>query len=154
MMNFGINNESTAVWKYVEHMRSNRHGVITHWSGLVVHEDYFWLGASPNRKVYDPQAAPPYGLVEVKCLGKIENRTKHPKDLCGEKAHFYILKADDKYYLKPSHKYYKQVQGQMTLAGADWRDFLVYSNAGMLIIRIELDHAFAQNRPLVYWRPI
>lgn len=35
--------------------------------GLVVHPQAPWLGASPDGLVYDPNATPAYGLVEIKC---------------------------------------------------------------------------------------
>ena len=104
--------------------------MITYRSGLIVHEHYFWLGASPDRKMYDNQTEPPYGLVEVVYLGKIEN--------------ILYLKGRWQVLFKTISQILQTGTGQMTLAGADWCDFLVYSNAGMLIIWIELDHAFSQ----------
>lgn len=36
-------------------------------SGFVLNPDAPYLGASPDAKVYDPTANPPFGLPEVKC---------------------------------------------------------------------------------------
>ena len=81
MMRYGLKNESTAVQMYTKYMHS-----IGHTSGLVVDHRCFWLGASPDRKVFDPQSTPPYGLVKVKCLGKKENQKKDSKSSVMEKA--------------------------------------------------------------------
>ena len=87
------------------------------------------------------KAPQPYGLVEVKCLGRKENQKRHPKELCDEES-FYIEQCEGKFLQKKSHMHYKQVQGQMVLAGADWCDFVVYSDVGMIISRVALDTSF------------
>ena len=50
--------------------------------------------------------------------------------------------CEGKFLLKKSHMHYKQVQGQMVLAGADWCDFIVYSDVGTTILRVALDTSF------------
>ena len=118
MMSYGLINESAAVEMYTKYMNSIGHEVTTYRSGLVVDGRSFWLGASPYRKVIDPQNTPPYGLVEVKCLGKKENQKMDPKEICNEES-FCIEQCKAKFLLKKSHMHYKQVQGQMVLTGAD-----------------------------------
>ena len=141
ILDYGVQNESTAVCKYIEYMNAHGHWVKTYRCGLIVSPEHFWLGASPDRKGYDPQSDPPYGLIEVKCLGKKEYQVTHPKDRCTDE-NFYVSLSGDEYKLKTAHKHYKQVQGQMALAGVSWCDFLVYSDVGMLIIRINYDSDF------------
>ena len=58
MMSYSLKNESTAVEMYTKYMHSIGHKVTTYRSGLVVDERCFWLGASPDRKVIDPQSTP------------------------------------------------------------------------------------------------
>jgi len=54
ILNYGLQNESTAVCRYIDYMHSIGHNVQTFTCGLVISAKYFWLGASPDRKVYDP----------------------------------------------------------------------------------------------------
>jgi len=44
---------------------------------------------------------------------------------------------DGKPTLKKRHIYYDQVQGQMVLTGAQWCDFIVYTNKGLSVERIK-----------------
>ena len=44
--------------------------------------------------------------------------------------------------LKHSHSYFCQVQGQMALTERKWCDFVVYTEKGICIERIEYDHFF------------
>ena len=131
-----MKNESIAIKKYTEIGHNVR--------GLVVNLKYFQLGASPDRKVYVPQSDPLFGLIKVKCLGKKESQNIHPKEHCSEQ-NFYVHCVGEDYKLKKNHKHYKQVQGQMTIAGVSWCDFLVYSNTGLIIIRVNYDSDFELN---------
>ena len=54
MMRYGLKNESTAVQMYTKYTHSIGHKVTTYRSGLVVDHRCFWLGASPDRKAFDP----------------------------------------------------------------------------------------------------
>lgn len=51
--------------------------------------------------------------------------------------------------IKKLHMHYKQDQGQMVLAEADWCDlmcdFIVYSDVGMIISRVAMDTSFIHN---------
>ena len=51
-------------------------------------------------------------------------------------------KIGDQCSLKKSHPYYAQVQGQMAITGAKWCDFIVYTNVGMHIQRIQFDSIY------------
>ena len=126
---------------YTKYMHSIGRKITTYRTDLVVDQRCFWLDAFPDRKVFDAQSTPPYGLVEVKCLGKKENQKRHAKELCDEKR-FSIEQCEGKFVLKKSHMHYKQVRGQMVSAGADWCDFIVYSDVGMIISRVGLDTSF------------
>ncbi|KAG0428988.1 hypothetical protein HPB47_024071, partial [Ixodes persulcatus] len=63
---YGRNNEGAACDRYGSVMKSWGHNVSLQHCGLVVHPSCPWLGASPDRLVYDPEELT-YGVLEVKC---------------------------------------------------------------------------------------
>ena len=99
-------------------------------SGFVVHPDASYLGASPDARVYDPTATPPFGLAEVKCpnVDSIE-QVKHVKFVNGKAK------------LKKNHKYYCQVQGQLAITGLLWCDFITSTKSDLTVERIWHDES-------------
>lgn len=99
-------------------------------SGFIVHPDASYLGASPDARVYDPTATPPFGLAEVKCPN-VESITevKHVKFVNGKAK------------LKKKHKYYCQVQGQLAITGLLWCDFITSTNRDLTVERIWYDES-------------
>jgi len=62
-MKFGIENEPVAAQLYSSGFGRNVYAV-----GLVVNPSCCFLGASPDRRVYDPDVpSDPWGLLEIKC---------------------------------------------------------------------------------------
>ncbi|KAH6929478.1 hypothetical protein HPB50_000346 [Hyalomma asiaticum] len=53
--------------KYETTLRTIRHNIQTFHCGLVVDPGCPWLGASPDRVVWDPEEQEPHGIVEIKC---------------------------------------------------------------------------------------
>ena len=54
-------------------MRNIKRGMVTLESrsfhlGLVINPKYSWLGASPDKIVYDPTSNPVFGGLEIKCI--------------------------------------------------------------------------------------
>ncbi|PFX31353.1 hypothetical protein AWC38_SpisGene3816 [Stylophora pistillata] len=85
-------------------------------------------------KVIDETEDSPYGILEIKCPYKHRNVT--PQTGCSGDRQFHLEMLDDFPVLKETHKYYKQVQGQMGISGAKWCDFITYTFKGMVIERI------------------
>ena len=46
---------------------------------------------------------------------------------------------DGRPFLKRSHNYYLQVQGQLGICGLDWCDFVMYTSKSISIERIQFD---------------
>ena len=66
-LNYGRNNEDIVANYYVQYQERHGHpGIKVFPCGLVVNPKYSWLGASPDRVVYDPTSDPPYGGLEMK----------------------------------------------------------------------------------------
>ena len=111
-------------------------------SGFVL-EEYPFLGASPDAAVYDPSLQDPFGLAEIKCPYSFRYVT--PAEACSKSNFFCTLKTDGatpQPNLKDSHPYYAQVQGQMGVTQRKWCDFIVYTEKGLSIQRIQFDNSF------------
>ena len=64
----------------LDKMRNNGHPKITaETSGIFIHPEHGWLGASPDRLVYDPDCNEPNGLAEIKCPISIAINAFHQK---------------------------------------------------------------------------
>src|SRR6266550_95085 len=83
----------------------NRVFYTTEECGLYIHPKYSFLGASPDRLVFDQTAAPKKGL-EVKCLFGKRNETV--VKACEDKNVFASV-VDGKIRLKRNHNYHYEV---------------------------------------------
>ena len=92
-----------------------------------------YLGCSPDGKVIDISSIDQFGLVEIKCPSSKFSVT--PIEACSD-PHFFLEVVDGKPKLNKKHIYYDQVQGQMTITGTKWCDFVVYTKRGLSIERI------------------
>ncbi|KAH7974603.1 hypothetical protein HPB49_017254 [Dermacentor silvarum] len=64
--NYGIKMEPLAAQRYEDALRRLGHAPTVSTCGLLVNPAFPWLGASPDRIVYDPTEQS-YGVVEIKC---------------------------------------------------------------------------------------
>ncbi|XP_077511978.1 uncharacterized protein LOC144122877 [Amblyomma americanum] len=128
---YGITNQQPAVQRYVAVMKARGHDVEDFRSGLVVDPSYTWLGASPNKLLFDPCEIPSHGLLEVKC--PYSSKGKTPDDMgdghCLQKDSMGVFRLDRR------HEYYYQVLGQMALSGLSRTDFVVFSDQFLIIDR-------------------
>ena len=84
--------------------------------GVVVSDSCPWLAASPDRKVYNPDMYPEFGLLEIKCpqVGSVLECKYLSKD------------QDGRLKLKRNHLYYYQVLTQLAVTGLEWCDFFLW----------------------------
>ena len=116
--------ESVALREYQKYMHTIKKPVLVYKSGLVISREDPYLGASPDGKVIDKGCTQHFGLLEIKCP-----QTKFmvtPLEACSD-PNFFLENLNGKPKLKPSHMYYKQVQGQQGITGTRWCDFVVYT---------------------------
>jgi YqaJ-like viral recombinase domain len=125
---YGVVNEDNAISAY-----SASTGNVGSPSGLFVHMEYPYLGASPDGLVDDD------GVVEVKCLPSIGNLSF--KDAIEVKKNICLAFVDNKLSLKKSHYYYYQIQGQLAIANRDFCDLVVYADKDIHIERVPRDDA-------------
>lgn len=108
--------------------------------GLVIDKGYPILGATPDARVIDPMCIHPFGIAEVKC--PITKFQVTPLDASSDPNFFMEKRGDDQCYLKESHPYYAQVQGQLGITGVEWCDFIVYTKVGVYVQRIKRNCQF------------
>ena len=158
---FGKENEDVASQLYVQYQNSHGSpGTKVFHCGLVINPHFPWLGASPDRLVYDPNARPPTGGLEVKCIESAQGMTpleafnskETPKE--GKKKSFCLEMKDGHLQLKENHNYFYQVQGQEGVSGIEWFDLALLTDPclglnGLFVQRIH----FEKNKWESEWLP-
>lgn len=142
---WGRENEPKARSKYVEHMQTNGHlGLTTSDSGLVVHVEKCWLGATPDAWVTDPSVKDTNGIAEFKCPYREANMTL---DEACQGSKFCCSMVDGILHLKRNHGYYHQVQLQLYVASdrCKWCDFCVHTTKDLAVERIYPDQEWVSN---------
>ncbi|CAN7942145.1 unnamed protein product, partial [Ixodes hexagonus] len=144
---YGIDNEPVAVSGYVSFMACQDREVVIEETGLHIHREYPYLAVSPDRIVYEEGNK---GLLEVKCPPSKKGMT--PAEACSSDD-FCCQLVDGDVVLKKTHPFYFQVQGQMAVVGAEWCDFVVWTNNGPLsrslsVERVYLDQVFWESEVL------
>ncbi|XP_046841849.1 uncharacterized protein LOC124435961 [Xenia sp. Carnegie-2017] len=137
-MKRGIDLESTAAMAYANVAKNGSVNLFP--SGLIIHPRCPWLGCSPDRLVYDLQAAEsccnPFGLLEIKVVKEGENDFANVR---------YLSKnvATNDFILKNTDIYFYQVQCQLALTGLEWCDFFSYiSDTHFVCNRIKFNKDF------------
>lgn len=106
------------------------------------------MGASPGRLVYDPNARPSTGGLEVKCIESAQGMTplqmkQTPKEV--KKKSFCLKMKGDHLQLDENHNYFYRVQGQEGVSGIEWFDFALLTDPhlglnGFFVQRIYLNN--------------
>lgn len=129
----GIKNESCAADRYLAVMHSMGHHASSRHCGLV-NPSCPWLGASPDRLVFDPEEGS-YGVVEIKCPYKLKDSDAST----AAQETFRLMLEDGIPHLKRDDVYFFQVLGQMAFTGYHWTDFVVFTEKWVAEERIRFD---------------
>ena len=152
-MQRGLQMEPHARKDYVRYMKSIGHNVTVQESGLTLMLGKSYLGASTDGHVCDLNSTGK-GILEIKCPFQIQGeRITHlsPYEILEKFGNdFYCISQGGNLSLKRNSNYYYQVQGGMGVTGADWCDFVVWTEAkgvfkNICIERIKFDHSFWRN---------
>ena len=135
-LEWGVKNEETARSSYSAKQATMHTQFSCTPAGLVVNPEYPHLGASPDGWVNCDCCG--RGVVEIKCPYKY--RFTHPD--CISDSTFYLQHFSDQLKLDPRHKYYYQVQMQISICEVNYCDFVVWTLAGMVTIRVYRNEAF------------
>ena len=143
----GKGKEKVARTIYARKMQQQVPGFAIFDAGITVHPKFPYLGATPDGKVFDPSSSSKFGLLEIKCPYSKRGDTL---DQASSDPDFYIEKVGADFFLKKTHFYYAQVQGQLALTGLPWCDFCVYLSDSneMCVDRIHFDSDYWENELL------
>ena len=113
--------------------------------GLHLLPECSFLGASSDGTVIDSSLDDLCcGCLEIKCPFSCNNRPVmdiSPKEIVRQFPTYSSMELGDdgNLHLKEKHKFYDQVMGEMAILGADWCDFVVFTNAGIAVDQIAFD---------------
>ena len=142
-LRWGRENESSARKSYEKEMEMRKNPIITTRAGLVISQEYGFLGCSPDDWVKDEFASDKRGVAEYKC--PYTAREISPQEACTQIQGFFCTLKDGELKLNRKHNYYYQVQGVMGITGRTWCDFVVWTPKGISIERIDHDPTFWKN---------
>ena len=117
-------------------------------SGLCIHQDFIFIGASPDLVV--SCACHENGLCEIKCPASIKSESPSHENLA-----YLELSSDTQTHLNRTHEYYYQIQAQMGVCGYSYCYFFVYTFHGYHLEKIEFDSSFWSNmltKMTGFWR--
>ena len=118
-----------------------KHNVSVRETGIMIQLLLYWLAASPDGLITDESATPIFWLIEIKC--PISEHNLHAQDAFRDK-NLCVELRDGMPPLKEKYTnvYYSQIQITMGLSQLKFRDFIVYSFKGMIIIRIPFSEIY------------
>ena len=121
--------EAVAVREYVAVKKAESEPVVVKQCGLCLDTDFSFLGASPDRLVFDINQKE-HGVVEVKCPFK--NYHYSQEEACRD-PDFFCREVGGIICLKTGHDHFYQVQGQLGITGLPWCDFVVWLGSGGIV---------------------
>ena len=129
---YGRIHEDDAIEHYVSIERLNSPKFSVRKTGLVLLNDYSFLGASPDGITSDGR------VVEAKCLWKFREKT--PKEAAISSGHVHEVKG--KLTLKTSSPWYTQIQIEMAACELEEGALLIYTDKGVCIVNVPFDKEF------------
>ena len=132
---WGIEHEEDGRSEYINQMRISHQQFECRSAGLVVNPLFPQLGASPDG--FTKCECCGTGLVEIKCPFSCKEGV--PDDLIGRRGSFMNQQG-----LVKGHRYYTQVQGQLSICGEEFCDFVVWTPKKTFVQRIHKDFPFIE----------
>lgn len=130
--------EAIALQKYHTCLQEENNHVHVYPCGLVVNENNYWLGCTPDGKVVFGDL---FGIAECKCPEQYKNSDIF--DVAGDQSNNFMLYIqDNELCMHKTHRYYYQIQCQLALTGAAFCDLIVYTFKSIAIVRILFDPDF------------
>jgi hypothetical protein len=127
---YGQNNELKAIRSF-----ELQTSLKTKPSGLIIDKDRPFLAGSPDAILEDNSA-----LVEIKCPATAKNLT--PEEAVKQKKIKFATLVDGKLKLKERDNFMYQIQGQMFVSGINTTYFVVFTQKGMSIEKIQKNEEF------------
>lgn len=140
-LKYGKDTEPVVKKMYCKIYNGKHKDVTTSDCGLLVDMTYPFLAASPDMLVSCSCRGD--GVLEVKCPLIIKCDKCSSFCLCSVPS--YLMRSDDKLYLKRYSMYHAQIQWQLAITGRKWCDFFDYTVNGNVVQRIKFDSVFYEN---------
>lgn len=132
---WGLQNESIAIAQF-----ASQNNVEVRSSGLVVHQQYPFLAASPDGLIGENE------IIEVKC--PVSARSMSIESAVEAKRIKFLEMKHGLPSLKANHSYMYQVQGILNITGRQLCYFVVWSPLSMVVQSIEKDVLFWEDKML------
>lgn len=139
---YGREKEAVALGQYKTLMAAGHNHVQFEEAGLFISKEHLYLAATPDMLVECSCCGA--GVVEVKCPWK--GRDGRLTDLLKDKNSC-VREVDGELQLKPTHRYYHQIQAQMYVCKKNYADFVLWNAQEINVQRIQRDDNFIS--PLV-----
>ena len=134
---WGCQHEEQAYREYKRVAQSKHADFSISKSGLVIHESYPLMGASPDGII--KCACCGYGVLEIKC--PYSCRDTALKDKSADYT-FFLKDIKGDLSLSVYHAHYYQVQAQLKFCNAQYSDFVVFTRNELFVQRIYPDEPF------------
>ena len=135
--------EPFAVDAYVKHQQRQGHvGISVSTCDFYISKTHPFLGASPDGCVHYPLSLnEPFGFLEIKCPYTHRNVTPMEASLTSGFCSTREILTDGtmQLHLHENHPYYAQVQGQMSIGGRTWCDYVLFTTKGISVQRISFN---------------
>ena len=135
---WGCDHEDTARQQYVKLMSDTHDNFVLSDSGLILHPDMPFFGATPDGIVSCDCCGD--GIVEIKC--PFCKRNAKLVDAADDGKFCLTRTTDGALELKHTHPYYYQVQMQIFVSQTDYCDFVVWTEDDIHLERIEPNEEF------------
>ena len=136
---YGCRHEKDAKETYISKTKDKHTNFHVSRSGLVVDPNYPFFGASPDGLIRCDCCGT--GVLEIKCPFTCKDKSFLLKSK--ESSSFCLKTNDDQgLTIDTTRTYYYQIQAQMKFSGANYCDFVVWSDREVLIERIHPDNDF------------
>ena len=134
---WGCQHEEQAYREYKRVAQSKHTDFSISKSGLVIHESYPLMGASPDGIINCVCCG--YGVLEIKCPYSCRDTTL--KDKSADST-FFLKDMNGDLSLSVYHAHYYQVQAQLKFCNAQYSDFVVFTRNELFVQRIYPDEPF------------
>lgn len=125
---------------YTEKIKNSYQDFKVSISGLVIHPDYPYLGASPDGVISCSCCEP--GLIEIKCPYKYRNESPIADNALSHPNYCLIKEENGTIHLSHNHEYYHQIQAQIAICESQYCDFICWTTQDMHIERILPEYNF------------
>ena len=129
---WGREKEAETCVSYIKDIEKEHTNFVVQPAGLVIAPRYQFLGASPDGCVSCYCCGK--GELDIKCSYKYRDNLPISKTALSDRA--YCLEMDfsnEEIRLSRSLKCYYQVQGQVSICGVDYYDFVCWTRKGLLV---------------------